>query len=267
VHDIWQVLVLGVVEGITEFLPISSTGHLLIAEQWLGKRSEMFNVVIQAGAVLAVVVIYWRRLLDLFLEWSAPANRDYLLKLIVAFGITAVLGIAAKKAGLKLPDNVGPVAWALLAGAMVIFWAEYHLRHGIAVEGISWTVAIAVGLAQVVAAVFPGSSRSGCTIMIAMLLGVSRAAGTEFSFLVGIPTMFAASAFEFLKQAKEPGAFSGGAMTDLAIGFFVSAVVAFVAVKWLLHYIRSHSFIPFAWYRLVLGLGLLVWIYRPAGTG
>ncbi len=249
-------VLLGVIEGITEFLPISSTGHLLLAEHWLGGRSEMYNIVIQAGAILAVTLIYWRRIVDLLLGWGDAENRDYLIKLIIAFLITAVLGLVVKKLGVELPSSIQPVAWALVIGGVWMIVAETLAANQADRVAITLRVAIAVGLAQVVAGVFPGTSRSAATIFIAMLVGTSnRAAATEFAFLVGIPTMYAASGYELLKQAK------GGVSEDwtgLGIAFVVSTITAFVAVKWLLTYIRSHRFTAFAIYRILFGGFLLV---------
>jgi undecaprenyl-diphosphatase len=250
-------IILGIIEGITEFLPISSTGHLIIAEQWLGARSDVFNIVIQAGAILAVTFIYWRRLVDLVLGFRDPRNRDYALKLIVAFLITAVLGLIATKLGFKLPETVTPIAWALIIGGIWMIFAEWAATYRPPSTRITWLVAVLVGIAQVVAGVFPGTSRSGTTIFIAMLAGTAnRAAATEFAFLVGIPTMYAASAFELLKTFKDGGA-SGENWTSLGIAFVVSTVVAFISVKWLLTFIRSNRFTVFAIYRIIFGLLLL----------
>jgi len=255
--ELLRVVLLGLIEGITEFLPISSTGHLLIAEHWLGARSDLFNVVIQAGAILAVVFIYWRRLLQLALGLSQRENRDYALKLGVAFAITAVLGFVVTKLGFKLPERITPVAWALLIGGIWMLVAEYFAAKRADDARVSWTVAILVGLAQIVAAVFPGTSRSAATIFVAMLAGTSnRAAATEFAFLVGIPTMFAASGYELLKVSK-----AGESHEDwsaLGIAFVVSLLTAFVAVKWLLGFIRSHRYTAFAIYRMILGAALLL---------
>jgi undecaprenyl-diphosphatase len=258
VNDLLQVILLGLIEGITEFLPISSTGHLLIAERLgLGARSDVFNVVIQAGAILAVTVIYWRRLWTLTVEFSRPENRDYALKLLVSFGITGALGLYITKHGFKLPEEIQPIAWALLIGGFWILVAEWLAAKKPDNATISWPVAIVVGLAQIVAAIFPGTSRSGATIFAAMLSGTSnRPAATEFAFLVGIPTMYAASAHELLKALKAGG--GGENWTDLGIAFVVSTVTAFIAVKWLLRYIQSHRFTWFAIYRIVVGAALLV---------
>jgi undecaprenyl-diphosphatase len=255
--DLIRVVLLGLIEGITEFLPISSTGHLLIAEHWLGARSDVFNVVIQAGAILAVTLLYRQRLWQLATGLGQRENRDYALKLLLAFLITAVLGFIVTKLGFKLPEKITPVAWALLIGGVWMIAAEYFAAKRADDARVSWLVAMLVGLAQIVAAIFPGTSRSAATIFVAMLAGTSnRPAATEFAFLVGIPTMFAASGYELLKQVK-----AGGVHEDwgaLALGFVVSALTAFVAVKWLLGYIRSHRFTLFAVYRIVLGAALLL---------
>jgi len=257
VENLIEVVVLGIIEGITEFLPISSTGHLLIAEHWLGRRSDLFNIAIQSGAILAVVLIYWRRLQELSLGFLQPENRDYALKLGAAFILTCIGGLAAKRLGLELPETVAPIAWALIVGGLAIFAIEWHVARKPESARLTWTVAIVVGLAQILAAVFPGTSRSAATIFAAMLAGMSsRAAATEFSFLLGIPTMFAATALE-LYEAVEDGQMAQEPLGDLALGFVVSALVAFVAVKWLLVYIQTHRFTPFAWYRIGFGALLL----------
>ena len=279
--DLVSALLLGLIEGITEFLPVSSTGHLLIAEHWLGARSELFNIAIQAGAILAVVAIYWRRLWDLlfgFLGRRSPASHDpagialgpaqaraYALKLLVSFAVTAVGGLLVKKLGWELPETVRPVAWALVIGAVWMLIAEQlAARRGGERTAISWTTAILVGTAQVVAGVFPGTSRSAATIFVALLAGTtSRAAATEFAFLVGIPTMFAATGYELLKLAKN-GGIGQENWSALAVAFVVSTITAFIAVKWLLHYIQSHRFTVFAMYRLVLGAALLLWLPATA---
>jgi len=266
-NDLLAALLLGIIEGITEFLPISSTGHLLIAERWLGHRSDLFNIAIQAGAILAVVAIYRQRLWGLLLGFRQRENLDYALKLGVAFGVTAVGGLLVKKLGWTLPDAVRPIAWALILGAAWMLAAEHFAARRAAALGerttITWTVAILVGLAQIAAGVFPGTSRSAATIFVALLAGTtSRVAATEFAFLVGIPTMFAATGYELLGVWKD-GAAAGEDWTALAVAFVASAITAFIAVKWLLRYIQSHRFTAFAVYRLVLGAALLALV--PAG--
>jgi undecaprenyl-diphosphatase len=256
VNDLLAALLLGIIEGITEFLPISSTGHLLIAEYWLGRRSDFFNVVIQAGAILAVTLIYRQRLWQLGDGFLQADNRDYALKLGVAFGITAVLGFALTRLGFALPETVTPVAWALILGAFWMLAAEHYAARKPDSTRITWTVAVAVGLAQVAAAVFPGTSRSAATIFVAMLFGcANRPAATEFAFLVGIPTMFAASGYHLFKLAQ--GDAPHEPVAEIALAFVASTVTAFVAVKWLLGYIQTHRFTAFAWYRLAVGLVLL----------
>ena len=263
VSELLILIVLGIIEGVTEFLPISSTGHLLIAEHWLGHRSDVFNVVIQAGAILAVVLIYRQRLWQLATGLADARNRDDAMKLAVACAITAVLGFIATRLGFKLPETITPIAWALIIGGLWMFAAEAIAARQPERTEITWRVAILVGLAQVVAAIFPGTSRSAATIFVALIAGTgNRAAATEFAFLVGIPTMFAASGYELLKAMK-----GGGGHEDwsaLAIAFVVSLITAFVAVKWLLSYIRTHRFTPFAIYRIVLGVVLLIAL--PAGV-
>lgn len=282
-HDLLAALLLGIIEGVTEFLPISSTGHLLIAQRWLGHRSDLFNVAIQAGAILAVVVIYRQRLwglLNAFAGRDAAARfdplgvditpaqwRTYAYKLGAAFAVTAVLGIVVKQLGFELPETVTPIAWALVIGAVWMLVAEQWAARRARALGerthITWTVAILVGVAQVVAGVFPGTSRSAATIFVALLAGTtSRAAATEFAFLVGIPTMFAATAYE-LADVVRSGEAAQEDWAALAVAFVASAITAFAAVKWLLRYIQTHRFTVFAVYRAVLGIALLVWI--PAG--
>jgi len=256
-NDVLQVILLGVIEGITEFLPISSTGHLLIAEKLgLGQRSDMFNVVIQAGAIIAVTIIYWPRLWSLATGLRQAENRDYALKLLVAFFITGVLGLIVTKLGFKLPETVTPVAWALIIGGLWMIVAEWLAAKHADRSRITWPVAVIVGLAQVVAAIFPGTSRSAATIFAAMLTGTSnRAAATEFAFLVGIPTMYAASGkllWDSLRQGTGGEDWSG-----LGIAFVVSTITAFIAVKWLLRYIQTHRFTAFAIYRIIAGALLL----------
>lgn len=272
-HDLLIALLLGIIEGITEFLPISSTGHLLIAEHWLGARSDLFNIAIQAGAILAVVLIYRTQLLAMLRALfdrradDAASQRALVAKLVVAFLVTAVGGLLVKRLGWRLPETVTPVAWALVLGGVWMVLAEqiaaWRARRIGEQTGISWTVAVLVGLAQIVAGVFPGTSRSAATIFVALLAGTtSRAAATEFAFLVGIPTMFAATGYELLALARH-GDLAGEDWQALAVAFAAAAVTAFVAVKWLLRYIQTHRFTGFAVYRLLLGLALLLWL--PAG--
>jgi undecaprenyl-diphosphatase len=259
VDNILQVILLGIIEGVTEFLPVSSTGHLLIAQHWMGERSELFTVAIQAGAILAVVLVYWQRLTDILItKFGVASNRDYLLKLIVATAITCVGMLVVKKLGFELPHEVAPIAWALIIGGVAILIVEFMVVKRTPSSYVTWNVTAWVGVSQIVAAVFPGTSRSAATIFAAMLAGTtSRPAAAEFAFLVGIPTMFAATGYEVLKTAKE-GGLKNVDWLSLGVGFAVSTIVAFIAVKWLLKYIQTHRFTLFAWYRIIFGAVLLV---------
>jgi undecaprenyl-diphosphatase len=254
--DLLSTIALGVIEGVTEFLPISSTGHLLIAEHWLGARSDAFNIVIQAGAMLAVTIIYWQRLVGLVLGWRQAEKRAYAGKLAIAFVITAVFGYIANKLGFALPETLAPVAWALIIGGFWMMAAEWFAARQPDRVEVTWTVAVVVGLAQIIAGIFPGTSRSSATIFAAMLAGTSNRTGaTEFAFLVGVPTMYAASAYELYGQLKQGGGHED--WSALGVAFVVSVVTAFVAVKWLLGYIQSHRFTAFAIYRIIVGGVLL----------
>lgn len=255
----WVVILLGIVEGITEFLPISSTGHLLLVEHGLHlevQPSDFFNVVIQSGAVLAVLLAFSGRIQQMWAERREPAVRIYVAKLAVAFLVTAVGGLLLKKLHWKLPETPHPVAWATLIGGVVILALEWGTRGRTGSQQITWTIAIAVGLAQVLAATFPGTSRSGASILIAMAIGVARPAATEFSFLVGVPTLLAAGGYTALSALRHPEA-THEPIGQILVGTAVAAVTAFIAVRWLLRYVQTHTLIPFGWYRIALG-GLIL---------
>jgi len=255
--DWLAVVILGIIEGVTEFLPISSTGHLLIPQNlgWLPRQSELFNVAIQSGAVVAVIAVFTKRVKEFCTQFREPATRDYLLKLGGAFLLTAVGGVAIKALNIELPDTVAPVAWATFIGGFVILGLERWLKGRPASGDITWKVAFAVGAAQLLAAVFPGTSRSGASILMAMALGVARPRATEFSFLLGIPTLLAAGSLKIVSELKEHGT-GGEDWGMLALGTVVSAVTAFVVVHWLLRFVLSHTFNGFGWYRIALGLVL-----------
>ncbi|MGH7348935.1 MAG: undecaprenyl-diphosphate phosphatase [Candidatus Rokuibacteriota bacterium] len=255
--DWLAVTILGVIEGVTEFLPISSTGHLLLVENaaWVPRQSDLFNITIQSGAALAVLLAFGGRLRDLVTRRDQAA-RAYLLKLGLAFAITGVGGLLIKRVGFGLPKETAPIAWATLIGGIAILLVEWALRARPSVGDVTWTMAGAVGLGQLLAAVFPGASRSATTILIVMLLGLSRPAATEFSFLVGVPTLLAAGGLEMALGLRQPGRLP----TDwglVVLGTAVSAMTAFAVVRWLLRWIQTHSFVPFGWYRMALGLIML----------
>lgn len=263
VNETLSTILLGLIEGLTEFLPISSTGHLLIAQHWLGGRSDLFNIVIQAGAILAIVMVYRQRLQTLAWGIGDAENRAYLGKIAVAFSVTAVIGIPVRLAGWQLPETVAPVAWALVLGGLWMLVAERLAERRPSSAEITWTVAVLVGLAQVVAGVFPGTSRSAAAIFIALLAGTNnRPAATEFVFLVGIPTMFAASGYALLEHLMKQGG-SGEPWGQLALAFAAASATGFITVRWLLGYIKAHRYTPFAVYRIALGIALLLWL--PAG--
>ncbi|MBM3875977.1 MAG: undecaprenyl-diphosphate phosphatase [Verrucomicrobia bacterium] len=259
--------ILGLIEGVTEFLPVSSTGHLLLVENlgWVPRQSDLFNILIQCAAVFAVFGVFSERIQQLLFGLRDAANRDYLLKLGVAFVLTGLGGLWMKKAGLELPDEAMPIAWATLIGGVAFLLAEEWLLDRPASDTITWRVALAVAVGQLVAAAFPGASRSGTTILFALLLGASRPVATEFSFLVGIPTLAAAGALELLKTLKTGGLRAiGDEKTLLLVGGSVAALTAFLTVKWLLKFVQTHTFIAFGWYRIALGVATLAWASSAA---
>jgi undecaprenyl-diphosphatase len=260
VHDWLAILVLGLIEGVTEFLPVSSTGHLLLAEHWLPRQSDLFNVVIQCGAVVAVIPLFPERWRQVFFRWHEPATRDFVLKAFVAFALTGAGGLVLDKLGFKLPEAITPVAAALIVGGILFVMVERWLRGRTLREEITWTVALAVGVGQLVAAVFPGTSRSGATILLLLALGLTRPAATEFSFLVGIPTMLAAGGLKIFKALHH------GAPPEpwglVCLGTVVSAAVSFVVVRWLLRFVQTHTFTGLGWYRVAAGLAMLALAFR-----
>lgn len=257
-------IILGIVEGITEFIPVSSTGHLLIAEHLLNLdpqsflRSDFFNIVIQCGAVLAVLPLFAGRL-SMLSRWHEPASRDLLAKILVAFGITGAGGLVLEKLHFKLPEEVAPVAWALILGGVAFVIVEKLIRHESRHRVITWPVVFAVAFAQLLAAVFPGTSRSGATILFALILGSDRVIATEFSFLVGIPTLLAAGALKIFKGLHHPAPDAPHIDWTLTwVAAVVAAVVSFAAVRWLLRYVQTHTFTGFGIYRIVAGVLLFL---------
>jgi undecaprenyl-diphosphatase len=258
------VIILGIVEGITEFIPVSSTGHLLIAEKLLHvAKSDLFNVVIQCGAVIAVLPLFPQRLYKFVFELGDKETQGYLLKIFTAFIITCIGGFIIDKKGIKLPEQLAPVAWALLLGGVAFIAIEFFLRGKKLNTEVTWTIAIAVGLGQLIAAVFPGTSRSGSTIMFCLLLGLARPAATEFSFLVGIPTMLAAGALKIFKGVHHSDPLAPHENWGmLLLASVVAAVVSFIAVKWLLRYVQTHTFSAFGWYRIALAVVIFIFLLK-----
>jgi undecaprenyl-diphosphatase len=260
VPDWLAVIILGIVEGVTEFLPISSTGHLLIVDHWLPDvspfvRSELFTVVIQPGAVAAVLALFWRRVLGLVWTWRTPASQDYLLKLAVAFGVTGAGGLIFKKLGFALPKTLWPVLVATVVGGVLFIVVERRLRGAGGGTEVTWAIALAMAVGQLLAMVFPGASRSGTTILLALMLGLARPQATEFSFLLGVPTLLAAALKESFDAVRHPPGFPID-WALLGLGVVVSAVTAFLTVRWLLRFVQSHTFEGFGWYRVLLGAAL-----------
>jgi undecaprenyl-diphosphatase len=256
---LFKAAVMGVVEGVTEFLPISSTGHLILAGSLLGfhdEKAKVFDIAIQTGAILAVIIVYWRKLRDTVVSLPTQQQaRRFTANVLIAFVPAVILGLllgAAIQAHLFTP---AVVASALIVGGLVILWAERRTQQAARIHDVdqmtAWD-ALKVGLVQTVAMI-PGTSRSGATIIGGMLLGLSRRAATDFSFYLAIPTLVGAGAYSLYKQR---------ALLDIhdlplfTIGLVFSFISAWVCVRWLLRYISTHSFTPFAWYRI--GFGLLV---------
>ena len=256
----FKAVVLGIVEGLTEFLPISSTGHLIIAGQLLGfggEKAKVFEIFIQSGAMLAVVWEYRARFAGVLLGLGRdPAARRFAINLAVAFLPAALLGLAFASLIKQHLFYAVPVAAAFIVGGLIILWVERYPRPARvqSVDEMTWLDALKVGLAQCVALV-PGTSRSGATIIGGMLFGLSRRAATEFSFFLAVPTLIAAGAYDLYKHRALLEAADFGVFT---VGFVVSFVSAFLCVRWLLRYVTSHDFSAFAWYRIVFGAVVLV---------
>ena len=257
-HDTIAAVALGVIEGITEFLPVSSTGHLQLAERWLTPQSELFDIVVQCGAVLAVLFVFQRKLLGFAATLHRTTTRNYLGKLFVAFALTSVGVLVAEKLKLKMEkDSVTAaawairVAWATLIGGVLFLAVEWWLRGKRGAEEITWAVAVAAGCAQILAATYSGTSRSGATILFALLLGVTRPAATEFSFLLGVPTLLAAGGYKLFKAWKHHQ-LSGEPWATTLLATLAAAVVAFVVVKWLVRFVQTRTFVIFGWYRVAL---------------
>ena len=244
--SIFEAIILGIVEGVTEFLPISSTAHLLLVSEILAippsAYLSSFIIAIQLGAICAVLLLYWRTIL---------LDIETMKRVAVAFLPTALIGfLLYKLITLFLFENLFIVAGALVSGGIVlILFEKFHTPRPHTPEPMSYRTAFLIGCAQALAVV-PGVSRAGATIIGGLSLGVSRERIVEFSFLLAIPTMLAATGYDLLKNGF---AFSGEEWQSLAIGFIVAALAAFVGVRLLVRYIQTHSFAAFGWYRIVLG--------------
>jgi undecaprenyl-diphosphatase len=258
-----KALVMGVVEGLTEFLPISSTGHLIIAGQILrfdDEKAKVFEIVIQTGAMLAIIWEYRSRFARALTGiGSDPVAQRFVTNLIVAFIPAAVIGLAFGKLIKAHLFHAVPVAIAFIVGALIILWVERRPRRVIVerVDDMTWKDALKVGIAQSFALI-PGTSRAGATIIGGMLFGLSRRAATEFSFFLAVPTLIAAGAYDLLKNRD---LLSADDLGVFAVGLLAAFVSAFVCVRWLIRYIASHDFTVFAWYRIVFGAIVLITAY------
>ena len=260
-------ILLGIVEGLTEFVPVSSTGHLILATELFGYNAAqwaMFNIVIQLGAILAVVVLYWRTF------WNAgigvlrlePQGLRFARNLLIAFIPAVILGLLLKHVIDVLLGSPMVVAWALVVGGIAIIAIERVVKPGpeVPVAELPLGLVIGVGIAQCLAMI-PGVSRSGATIMGALGMGVGRKTAAEFSFFLAVPTMLGATTLEIADKRHE---LVGGAMTvgwgEIAIGFVVAFVVAMAVIKAFVAYVSRHGFAPFGWYRIVVGTVAVVWL-------
>ncbi|MDP3171856.1 MAG: undecaprenyl-diphosphate phosphatase [Polaromonas sp.] len=256
--------IMGIVEGLTEFLPISSTGHLILAGTLLGfddAKAKVFDIAIQTGAIFAVILVYWQKIRDTLVALPTEKQaQQFALNVFVAFVPAVILGLLfgkAIKANLFTPVVV---ATAFIIGGFIILWAERRQQNNPAaariqeVEAMTLQDAIKVGLVQCLAMI-PGTSRSGATIIGGMLLGLSRKAATDFSFYLAIPTLIGAGVYSLY---KDRALLSLADVPMFGVGLLFSFISAWLCIRWLLRYIATHSFVPFAWYRIVFGIVVLV---------
>jgi undecaprenyl-diphosphatase len=252
--------VMGVVEGLTEFLPVSSTGHLILAGSLLGfddDKAKVFDIAIQTGAILAVIIVYWQKIRETLVALpTQPQAQRFALNVLIAFLPAVVLGLVFGKMIKEHLFTPAVVASTFILGGFVILWAEKRQKVAVRVQEVdqmTWKDALKVGLVQCLAMI-PGTSRSGATIIGGMLLGLSRKAATDFSFYLAIPTLIGAGVYSLYKERALL------ALSDLplfAVGLVLSFVSAWLCVRWLLRYISTHSFTPFAWYRIAFGIVVL----------
>jgi undecaprenyl-diphosphatase len=261
--DAVTAIILGIVEGLTEFLPVSSTGHLILATEILGYQAEkwaVFNVAIQPGAILAIVVLYWRTFVDVLKGLFArePSAFAFVRNLLVAFFPAVALGLALGDQIDALLENARVVAWALIIGGIAILIVERLARpqESGGVAALSLSNSVKIGLAQCLAMI-PGVSRSGATILGAMALGIDRKTAAEFSFFLAVPTLIGATTLQLFKHRDEITADSMGL---IGIGFVVSFIVAIAVVKGFLAVISRYGFAPFGWYRIIAGGAALIWL-------
>jgi undecaprenyl-diphosphatase len=256
-------ILLGIVEGITEFLPVSSTGHLILASELMGYNASqwaLFNVAIQPGAILAIVVLYRKTFLAVIrglLKWEAESVA-FVRNLLIAFVPAVALGLAFADEIDALLENATVVAWALIVGGIAIILIEKFVKQGeaVGISGVTVGQSIKIGLVQCLAMI-PGVSRSGATIMGAMSLGIERRTAADFSFFLALPTLTGATVLQLYKHRD---AITSDGMGLIAVGFVVSFVTALVVVKAFLTVVQRHGFAPFGWYRIIAGSAALIWL-------
>ena len=268
--SIAQAILLGVVEGVTEFLPVSSTGHLVLAGALLGydqERWKLFDIVIQLGAILAVVVLYWRTFWTVAagLLRREPGAIAFVRNIVIAFVPAAVIGLALHKRIEALLERPDVVAWALIVGGVAILAVErFAARRPAPIHGVAALplgTAIGIGFVQCLAMI-PGVSRSGATIMGALAQGVERRTAAEFSFFLAIPTMLGATVLELAKNGHAIGGAGQASVAEILAGFVVAFVVALIVVGGFVRLVSRHGFAPFAWYRIVAGIAALILLTR-----
>ncbi|WP_195987425.1 undecaprenyl-diphosphate phosphatase [Clostridium sp. D53t1_180928_C8] len=272
--EIIKAIILGIVEGITEWLPISSTGHMILVDEFLKLNvskefMDMFLVVIQLGAIFAVILLYWKKIFPFKYDNGVKIEKDTLImwvKILIACVPAAIVGLLFDDQLNALFFNPTTVAVMLiLFGILFIVIENYNKGKRPKINSlaeITYTVAIMIGLFQLIAAIFPGTSRSGATIVGALLIGVSRTVAAEFTFFLAIPVMFGASALKLVKFGLQTGfAMTGNELTILLVGMVVAFIVSIIAIKFLMSYIKNNDFKIFGWYRIVLGIIVLLYFY------
>ena len=272
--EIIKAIILGIVEGITEWLPISSTGHMILVDEVLKLNMspefmEMFLVVIQLGAILAVILLYWKKIWPFKVENGLKIEKDTIImwvKILIACVPAAIVGVLFDDKLNELFYNPTTVAIMLiLFGILFIVIENYNKGKNPKINSlteITYTVAVMIGLFQLIAAVFPGTSRSGATIVGALLIGVSRTVATEFTFFLAIPVMLGASALKLVKFGLKTGfVMTGSELTILLVGMIVAFIVSILAIKFLMSYIKNNDFKVFGWYRIILGILVLAYFY------
>lgn len=262
--DLLTAIILGIVEGVTEFLPVSSTGHLVLATELLGydpQKWAVFNIAIQPGAILAIVALYWRTFwaVAMGLVRREPASIAFVRNLLIAFVPAVALGLAFNDQIEALLESAVTVAWALILGGIAILVIERLARtHQVGgISGVGAGQSAKIGVVQCIAMI-PGVSRSGATIMGAMALGIDRRTAAEFSFFLALPTLTGATVLQLVKHRD---AITGGDVQLIAVGFVVSFIVALAVVKAFMAVVTKHGFAPFAWYRIVAGAAALAFLY------